>query len=495
METLLIGLLAAMVVGMQVYLFVQTRRKITAFGTLVPEITHFRIDRLMLLAEDLRQRSTDELFRNAESLTMAYQSALHASRTHNAPLPAGVEIPLLHLSKNAENPVISIIRDSVNTYLIRNKGSVADFNLLHDIVDRNLDAQEEDISLTLPLPLYLGLMGTMIGIVLGLFFMPPVNSDAFLQGEGVNNLISGVKIAMIASFCGLLCTVLNSWTYRQAKARLEAAKNRFYSFLQTELLPMLSESLNAGLFTTLNQTVQRFSQSFAENVQSLSGMVEKNHASLMAQQKVLETVQQVDLSRVAGFNIQILRQLDGSLDSLEKFGHYLGQLNGLVENGRLIAERTEHVEQLSTQIATLIEKANGLFQFLSMHMKELGEHGNAFNRKVGDYDNVLSESLQTLNRNIHDQLRAIEEVKLREIHATDDYFERNRDRLSKLDYLENMYQGTARYQAADLNRQEQIEKQMKLLVEQQQQVVQLLDRLLLRNEQGWLGRLTSSRRR
>ena len=61
------------------------------------------------------------------------------------------------------------ILNSVNGYLLRNKGAVSDFNLVKDIVDRNIDKVDDEISNHLPTPLYLGLMGTMLGIVGGFF--------------------------------------------------------------------------------------------------------------------------------------------------------------------------------------------------------------------------------------------------------------------------------------------------------------------------------------
>jgi hypothetical protein len=68
-----------------------------------------------------------------------------------------------------KNLVFEKILFSTNNYLIRNRGAASDFNLIKDIVERNIDAVEEDINSSIGIPLYLGLMGTMMGIVIGLF--------------------------------------------------------------------------------------------------------------------------------------------------------------------------------------------------------------------------------------------------------------------------------------------------------------------------------------
>lgn len=56
----------------------------------------------------------------------------------------------------------------INQYLSKNEGAVADFLLIKDIVERNCDMKREEIDSQLPMPLYLGLMGTMLGIITGI---------------------------------------------------------------------------------------------------------------------------------------------------------------------------------------------------------------------------------------------------------------------------------------------------------------------------------------
>ncbi|WP_420155424.1 hypothetical protein [Siphonobacter sp.] len=522
---IILGILVA-----QGWVWLDTRGRISRFRELIPEGSVFSLRRYRILRQDLEQLSTAEVLKQIESLSqrthvndlqleeltrredqlvVLLSKDLHEVMRAEAeaelqqirqdlwnfktmnPGRETLELPLIVSTDKTEG--IGKILESINTYLIRNRTSLADFNLLRDITERNLDAEEEGINLTMPIPLYLGLMGTMAGIVIGLFAMPAVGSASFLQGEGVNNLIGGVKIAMLASLAGLLLTVLNSWTFRNAKATLESRKQVFFSFLQTELLPILSEGVNAGIFATLNRSIQDFSTTFRDNVQELSGMVDKNHASLMAQQKALDTLQKVDLNRVASFNIQVLSQLDSSLDSLEKFGYYLNQLNGLVDNTQKIVERTQNVEDISVQISKSLQQSQDLYLYLTSHFKQLDQHGQAFNNKVGQYDDLIDQSLRALDRTIHDQLKSIEDIKIREINATDQYFTQNRDKLSKLDYLELLERNAELYQKENAQRQEQIRQQLEALGRQQGQTLQLIERMVKRMEKGAWSRMFSTK--
>lgn len=530
MTQLLEIIVILLILAAQAWVWFDTRGRIRRFQDLIPDDSIFRLQRYKVLRQDVQHLPTrdvlqqidslsartqlsgqrlEELTRREDQLVVLLSNELHETMRADAEqelvqvrdellgLRAGqaqrevFELPFIRTKEKHEG--VARILSEINSYLVRNRTSLADFNLLKDITERNLDAEEEGINLTLPIPLYLGLMGTMAGIVIGLFAMPDVGSARFLQGEGINNLIGGVKIAMIASLVGLCLTVLNSWIFRNAKASLESRKQGFYSFLQTELLPVLSEGVNAGLFTTLNRSIQEFSLTFKDNVRELGGMVDRNHESLMAQQKALDTLQKVDLSRVAGFNVQVLGQLDRSLDALEKFGFYLNQLNGLVDNAQKIVERTQHVDDISVQISKTLQQSQDLYLYLTGHFQQLDEHGRAFTNKVGQYDDLIAQSLRSLDRTIHDQLKTIEDIKIREINVTDEYFTQNRDKLSKLDYLELLERKASTYQEQDAQRQERIRQQLESLSKQQELTLQLMERMVRRLERGAWGRLFSSK--
>lgn len=90
-------------------------------------------------------------------------------------------------------------------------------------MERHSDSLENEIQSQTPLPLYLGLMGTVAGIILGLTTI----SD-FSQIENVVTiLMSDVAVAMIASFTGILFTTLSLWRSKQCKVIVEERKTLF----------------------------------------------------------------------------------------------------------------------------------------------------------------------------------------------------------------------------------------------------------------------------
>ena len=118
------------------------------------------------------------------------------------------------------NGIFTAIIASINKYLEKNSGSVIDFGLLKDAVDRHCDSVENDIAVQTPIPLYWGLAGTMAGVILGLWDLLQSNAIMTLMSSsggvinnasqnaasGINSLLSGVAWAMLASICGILLT-------------------------------------------------------------------------------------------------------------------------------------------------------------------------------------------------------------------------------------------------------------------------------------------------
>ena len=363
-----------------------------------------------------------------------------------------VNLTLLSVEGN-NNAIMTKIVSSINTYLIRNKGAVADFNLLRDIIQRNLDMVEEEISMTMPIPVYLGLMGTMAGIILGLFALPDIGSEAFLQGNGINNLIGGVKIAMIASFTGLLFTVSNSgWSFKGAKSHVEQRKNDFFTFLQTELLPVLTESVNAGIIG-LNRSIERFGVAFNENVGKLDLLMNKNHESLMAQQNAVESFQKLDISRIANFNIKVLSEMKESVDALERLSYALKNVDSFVANSKSLVERTSNVMDLSEKIMDVLNESKQLQLFLKSHFKDLEDRGQIINNTVVKMDDVIDKSLKGLEEHIYARLQAVRDIKITAEDLLQKEFDQNRNVLGKLQFLEPLKNEFSSYSKAGINSQ------------------------------------------
>ena len=172
------------------------------------------------------------------------------------------------------NKIFESIKDSINKYLENNSGSVIDFSLLKDAVDRHCDSVENDINTLTPVPLYCGLAGTMAGVIVGLasllkkeaisaLLLNKDDASYEIVAKGVNDLLSGVGWAMLASICGILLTTISSLLFKRYKLQGESGKNTFLAWLQAKLLPELPSDTSDAL-NRLVKNLNKFNNTFAD---------------------------------------------------------------------------------------------------------------------------------------------------------------------------------------------------------------------------------------
>lgn len=356
-----------------------------------------------------------------------------------------IEITLVTTTEY-ENVVLSKILHSTNTYLLRNKGAVSDFNLIKDVVERNCDAVDDEINTQLPIPLYLGLMGTMLGIIVGLFFMPPFNTATTNAiGDGIDVLIGGVKIAMIAGFVGLLFTVIASgFMYKGAKAKAESQKNDFYTFIQTDLLPVLSQNVTSSIYS-LQTNLLKFNDTFSGNVNRFDGFLKEIYASFESQLLVLEELKNIDVAALAKLNVNVLRELRTSTKEFERFNHYLQQVNTFVDNAQKLnyqistqLDRTHAIEEVASSIGVNVQLNRELIDLLQSDLREVDTRKQLFANAVVDVDQAISKSLEELKRHIDAQIEAIRNVTIKEEDLLEKLLKEDRGNLDELKRLSDI---------------------------------------------------------
>ena len=277
------------------------------------------------------------------------------------------------------NNVFESIKESINKYLENNSGSVIDFSLLKDAVDRHCDSVENDINTLTPTPLYCGLAGTMAGVIVGLGSLITTGSitDLLSSGsgnfgtaaEGVNDLLSGVAWAMLASIMGIMLTTIASLLFKRYKLQGESGKNTFLAWLQAKLLPELPSDTSDAL-NRLVKNLNKFNNTFAENTSSLRGALREVNESYRIQGDVIKAVHDMDVMKMAKANVRVLEELKECTDKLEQFNKYLDDIHGytdaihtfttselnstLVQQAeefkRIIADERESFERLNTEL-------------------------------------------------------------------------------------------------------------------------------------------------
>ncbi len=304
------------------------------------------------------------------------------------------------------NNIFRSIINSINKYLGNNSGSVIDFGLLKDAVDRHCDSVENDITTQTPIPLYWGLAGTMAGVIIGLWDLLDSNAILTLMGsgageidasaqdaaKGIDALLSGVAWAMGASICGILLTTINSILFKRCKLKEEEGKNSFLAWMQSELLPELPSDTSQAL-NKLVKNLNKFNDTFARNTSNLGNTLNAVNQSYAIQADIIKTVHDMDVMKMANANVRVLQELEQCTDKLEAFNQYLNDIEGY----------TEVIHRFEAQFAEQANRLHILEEIRDFFIRYKAEIA----RTTADADKTLQESLDHIKESTSSNVREL----------------------------------------------------------------------------------------
>lgn len=316
-----------------------------------------------------------------------------------------------------KNPVKKTIIKTINEYIRKNEGGVVDFHIINDIVERNVDTIDEEVSNKLPTPLYLGLAGTMIGIIVGLFFIDLTPSDPTGSTAStdlfIGPLIDGVKYAMSVSVLGLIFTTgLSVWFYKNAKSAVNEGKNDFLSLIQTELLPSLIKSHDATI-QELSKELRIFSKATPQYVSSLAGNTQVVKETIEKEIALLNQIKALDINKLSQSNLRIFDSLSAMMDSFQAFPEYYQELNRslgntieLNHNLHSLVSSTENVNHILAEVRSLIETGNSATSFFNEHIKSFQNYSAAVGMSISEVNQSFDKSLGQLKQAVATQMEA-----------------------------------------------------------------------------------------
>lgn len=372
MHYIIVIALIVVIIILQIRSYQNTRNKINSYNEIFPSYdSDYRIKNVLVEATDESDCEPEEDY---ESLDVR-----------------GIEVSQLVVESTS--PVMERIVTALNNYLAKNKGAASDFHLMKDVVERYCDAEEEEITTQQPIPLYLGLMGTMVGIIVGI---GAIAISGGLAGGSLMNHISElmtcVAIAMAASFTGVLCTTLIAWRSKDAVSKVQADKNRFYSWVQTELLPVLSGDAVNAIFL-LQQNLMSFNQTFKTNVAGLDTALSRISDASKEQTELIKLIRDIDILQVAQANIKVLKELKDCTSEMTVFNQYLHNVSGyLAAVNALNNNINEHLNRTAA-----IERMGAFFE---SEIAQVSAREQYINQVVAKVDDTLKRTFEALSENI-----------------------------------------------------------------------------------------------
>ncbi len=323
------------------------------------------------------------------------------------------------------NPALKVIIESINVYLEKNKGNSIDYHLMKDIVDRNCDALEDEIQAQLPMPLYAGLAGTMSGVIVGVGYLwlngglkqlLKVSDDASNSvstgAEGIEAVLGGIALAMVASFVGIVLTTIGSWKTKAAKVEVEQGKQGFLSWLQQELLPKLKTGVDAEI-GKITDNIRESNASFAENTIKLNATLKDINQAIAGMTGMLQTLKGLNVVQFASANIQVYEKLKNCSDELGKFAEYITSLDAFIAK----------IDMLSTKMGNADDRVRAI--------EEMGQYFKDERSNLEAMKGVISSSIGEADANLKDSVVKFKESTAKSYTELATHNEQQRQALEK----------------------------------------------------------------
>jgi hypothetical protein len=392
-------------VGLQVFVFFNVFFKIKSFQRFFPssfkeiQIKKFIITKAVLSEPDQFDKYLD-LLSNEVQISEELEDAEQ------------IELLVIPNSTKANHSHFSEVIKSTNAYLCKNKGASADFSILKDTCERHLEKVDNEIGNLINVPLYIGLAGTFVGIIIGLwgidFSATTEGTTTTISSASIEQLLNGVIAAMFASLVGLTFTVINSaLVYKPAAYKNDTDKNHYYDFLQRELLPFLNIGVSKSL-GSFKDVLNHFIIKFGENMDDYKDSGHLLNENLQKQQTVLEEINKLSLTRTATKIAEVFADLKESAEHLEKFQAYQKGLNAYVDKTEKVAhDMNIIIEQFkdfninlkaigSNSVAT-IELQKQFKDSLEKHFPTINDHRELWRTQVDELNKDIKEVYKELN--------------------------------------------------------------------------------------------------
>jgi endonuclease/exonuclease/phosphatase family metal-dependent hydrolase len=169
----------------------------------------------------------------------------------------------------------------------------------------------------------------------------------------------------------------------------------------------------------------------------------KHVQTIESQERILDTLNNMDVVNFANANVVILQELQRSMTQFKTFNEYVSNISELVGSTRTFADkigqvmmRTDDLHVLGDNIISVFTQNRELMQFLQHHYSSLDNSHQLITKAVNGVSNTLDGSLQLLKEFTQVRIMEIQQLTLKEIdQIKNEYYEKWKH-LEKLGQLE-----------------------------------------------------------
>lgn len=332
-----------------------------------------------------------------------------------------VELLDVRSSSNISDRFRKIV-NVTNDYLKSVVGLPADFEIVRDVADRVSDTIEDSASSAVSTPLYLGLMGTFLGVIIGLV---NITAHGTIDDESINAFLGGVFVAMTASLFGLLLTTINNnFVFRRAKTQCDERKNDYFSFLQSRLMPLASRD-STNVVSALKTNLAEFNHEFSTNINAFQGTIGNLTENMRLQKEFLDTLDRLGYERMVRASAETFERIDESAERFREFADYSRKLSDAL---RVSGDAAKKIDSLLDRVSEFEDAIRGLSKNVAHSdvvsgelLKFIGAKLEAIKRRSELVTSFVDTTDDEISRYLEEEkqsLRALTQSAKREIESS-----------------------------------------------------------------------------
>lgn len=234
--------------------------------------------------------------------------------------------------------------NDINDYIDTSKGSAL-FSIIQNKTERRITLRYDEASSKMSFPTHRGLMGTFVGVFIGLIFFlcASIGPDG-MTDEAIHSLISGVLVSMSTSFIGLVMSISLTNAASKARKNVDLDKNEFYEFVQNKVMGDIDTSLSDAL-ASLHQTVAEFEPQFSHVIDGFKTAFEQCTQAFGSDFRVsvgtlVSAVDKMGANmEIINENVDLLRELITRMSSGE-----------MVRYMRSFSEAADHIQTVTSSL-------------------------------------------------------------------------------------------------------------------------------------------------
>lgn len=320
----------------------------------------------------------------------------------------------------SENNLANSLIDSLNKIMLNHRKELTDLSILTPILDDYEDSVMDEINLIIQRPLYLGLIGTIIGIVFGLisFIITSSTTDNpnFLSG-----FLFNVAFAMIASLVGLSLTIHSSSNnFKNAVREFDKGRINLDLILVEKILPKYKKTNGKDSTSNLEKSIGNFNLSLEENISKLDKVFNSNLIkSLENQNDIVEKLNKSGINEHIPNQIKLLTKLTENFnyDSIKELSTYITNTEKLISNiletkNRQIdfLNKTEDLEILFKNLNKIMEESGEFLRFISSksnNVNDFNTHADSILQDVKSSYNNLFDATKKNFEDVNIQIKSL----------------------------------------------------------------------------------------